>query len=286
VFIWGFTAVLGKYVPLPAIEIVWFRMLIAVVFFVILLGIKKIPFCVPPKDLLKFLGTGLVVALHWICFFGAIKLSNISVTLGTMATASLFAAFLEPIFYRKKFTFLDIVASLIIISGLYIIFQFEFHYLTGILVALASAFLAALFTVINKGLVAKSNPVVISMYEMAGGFIGISVFVIASPVTFFTELNMDLFEWGSLIVLGTICTGYAFAVSVKVMKNLSAYYVTLSVNMEPVYGIILAFIFFAETEQMSGPFYFGAFIILSTVVVYPLINRRINKQHMKKLSSR
>ena len=285
VLIFGFTAIIGKLITLPALELVWYRMLIAVLTFYIYLKITKENLAVSRTELLKLLGVGVIIAVHWVTFYGAIKLSNVSVALGCFATTALFTSFLEPFFYRKKIIIAEVLTGLIIIAGLYLIFRIETRYLTGILVALLSAFLAGLFAVLNKKLVASHRAVKISFYEMIGGVIALSLFLALSgkgtSVPFLFPTWMDFFY---LILLGTICTAFAHTIQVDVMQHLSAYTVTLTINLEPVYGIILAYFIFGETERMTTGFYTGTLIILLSVIGFPIMqhylvqrNRRISQ---------
>ena len=272
VLIYGFTAILGKLITLPATQLVWYRMLIAVITFILYLGWNKRELKLSAKEFLKLFGIGLVVAVHWITFFGAIKISNISVALGCLATTTLFTSLLEPLFFRKRIEALEVIIGLFIIIGLYLIFRFETRYMSGVIVALISAFLAGLFTVLNKKMVVHQKASVISFYEMLGGLTGISIYLLLpfgdnSPLMLPT-LN-DLIY---LLLLGVICTAYAFAVQVDVMKHLSAYIVALTINMEPVYGIIMAFFVFGATEHMTGGFYLGTTIIIAAVLGFPLFH--------------
>lgn len=278
VFIYGFTAILGKLISLNAINLVWFRMLIAAISLFIFLKISKTSTILPKFEILKIFGVGLIVAAHWITFFGAVKLSNISVTLGCLASTALFTSLLEPLFHRKKIIKLEVFIGLFIMLGLYLIFQFETRYWKGILVAIISAFLAGLFTVINGKLVVQHRARIISFYEMLGGFAGISLFLLftGESTSLLQPSTSDIFY---LLILGIICTAFAFVVQVNVMKKLSAYIVSLTINLEPVYGIILAFVIFGESEYMSAGFYIGTFFILISVFGYPIWIHFSEKKH-------
>lgn len=279
VLIYGFTAILGKLITLPALELVWYRMLIAVLTFYIYLKLTRENLAVSRPVLLKLLGVGVIIAVHWVTFYGAIKLSNVSVALGCFSTTALFTSLIEPFFYRKRINFVEVLIGLIILAGLYLIFRFETRYLAGILVALLSAFLAGLFSVLNKKLVANHRAVKISFYEMIGGVIGLSLFLAISgkgtSVPFLFPTWMDLFY---LILLGTVCTAFAHTIQVDVMQHLTAYVVTLTINLEPVYGILLAFFIFGETEHMTLGFYLGTLIILLSVIGYPISQHYLLKK--------
>ena len=267
VFIWGFTAVLGKLISLDAMPLVWYRMSLAVLFILLYIWYKKVPLKVPLKTLLGFLFAGLVIAFHWFTFFKAIKVSNISVTLACLSTGAFFASLMEPLFYGRKVIWYEVFFGIIVFIGLYIIFNIDGHFVNGILLALTSAFLSALFSMINGKYAKEYNPTVISFYELLGGVLFFSIFLYCTGsfnTSFFKVSNSD---WLYLIILSTFCTAYAFIASVKVMKFLSPYTVMLTINLEPIYGIILAVIVFEETEKMSFNFYIGALIILSTVIL-------------------
>lgn len=274
VFIWGFTAILGALITLDALPLVWFRMLFAVGFIAIYLYYKKLPLRVPFKILMQFLFSGLVIALHWFTFFHAIKISNVSITLACLSTGALFAAILEPLLYGKKIVPYELFFGLLVVVGLYIIFNVEGNYFLGILTALSSAFLSALFAVINSRLVQSYDATVISFYELSGGVVFFSFLLL-----FFGSFSFEFFQLSVkdllyLLILSSVCTAYAFIASTSVMKFLSPYTVMLTINLEPIYGIILAVLIFEEKEQMSFGFYIGAFIILLTVLLNAVIKNR------------
>ncbi len=277
VFIWGFTAVLGALITLDALPLVWFRMCIAVGLIYIYAIATKAPLKIPMKTLAGFLIAGLIIALHWFTFFQAIKVSNISVTLACLSTGAFFTCFLEPIFFGRKIIFYEVLFGLLVMGALYMIFYFEGNYLKGILLALTSAFLSASFSIINGKYATQYSPVTISFYELLGGVFFFSVYLAFSG-SFTKEFFMvSADDWKWLFILGSFCTAYAFIASVQVMKFLSPYTVMLTINMEPIYGIILAVIVFNEKEKMSGWFYIGAGIILTTVILNGILKNRVKK---------
>lgn len=273
VFIWGFTAVLGALISLDALPLVWFRMGLASVFIVLYLWFKKIPSKVPVKTLLGFLFAGLVITLHWLTFFKAIKVSNVSVTLACLSTGAFFVSFLEPLLNGKKIIWYEVFFGLIVIFGLGIIFKVEGNYVEGIVLALTSAFLSALFSVINSKYAKAYNPSVISFYEISSGVLFLSLYLVLTNGFNASFFQISASDWYYLAILSSVCTAYAFIASVKVMKFLSPYTVMLTINLEPIYGIILAVIVFHEKEKMSPGFYIGAFIILLTVIANGLVKR-------------
>ncbi|QEE51154.1 DMT family transporter [Flavobacterium alkalisoli] len=278
VFIWGFTAVIGKLITLDALPLVWYRMGIAVILVYLYARFTKTSLKVEWKTLAGFLFAGLIIAMHWFTFFKAIKVSNISVTLACLSTGAFFTSLLEPLLYGRKVIWYEVLFGLFVIGGLYIIFSFEGDYLYGILLALSSAFLSATFSVINGKYAVKYNATQVSFWELLGGVFFLSVYLLfaGSFTTEFFVLTAQ--DWTWLIVLATFCTAYAFIASVKVMKFLSPYTVMLTINMEPIYGIILALIVFKDNEHMSSAFYFGAAIILTTVILNGVIKNYPKKK--------
>ncbi|KAB1156309.1 DMT family transporter [Flavobacterium luteum] len=271
VFIWGFTAVLGALISLDAIPLVWYRMLIASVFIVLYISFKKFSYKVPLKALAGFLFLGLIIALHWLTFFKAIKVSNVSVTLACLSAGAFFTSFLDPLLHGRKIIKYEVLFGLIVIFGLGIIFRVEGNYIDGILYALSSAFLSALFSVANSKYAKIYNPSIISFYEIFAGVLFISIYLLVTnsfDKAFFTIKASD---WMYLILLSSICTAYAFIASVKVMKFLSPYTVMLTINLEPIYGVILAVLIFNEKERMSLAFYIGAGVILSMVILNGIV---------------
>ena len=274
VFIWGFTAVLGALISLEALPLVWYRMLFASGFIYLFMVFRKVPFKLPIKTIIILLVAGLVIALHWYTFFKAIKVSNISVTLACLSTGAFFTSLLEPIFFKRKIIGYEVFFGLIVVAGLYLIFQVEGQYVYGIILALTSAFLSASFSIINGKFAQKYDPTVISFYEIIGGVLFFSIFLLygQSFTPEFFKLSMNDFIW--LMVLSSVCTAYAFIASVGVMKYLSPYTVMLTINLEPIYGIILALIVFNDKEKMSMQFYIGALIILSTVILNGILKSK------------
>ena len=274
VFIWGFTAILGALITLQALPLVWYRMLFATLFILLFIFFKGYSLKVNKKLLIGFLFAGLIIALHWLTFFKAIKESNISVTLACLATGAFFTSILEPIFYNRKVIWYEVGFGLIVILGLYIIFKVEGNYYYGIILALTSAFLSALFSVINGKFAKLYNPTIISFYEILGGVLFLSIYLLftQSFTPAFFQLSFNDFKW--LLILSSICTAYAFIASVGIMKFLSPYTVMLTINLEPVYGIILALFLFNDKEKMSFEFYIGALIILTTVILNGILKNR------------
>jgi drug/metabolite transporter (DMT)-like permease len=274
VFIWGFTAVLGDLITIEAVPLVWHRMLLGSLFVLIYIIYNKGVLKISLRSLIKFAFVGLIIALHWLAFFSAVKVSNVSITLAMMSTGAFFASFLEPVFFKRKIISYEVVFGLIVIIGLYIIFKVESEYLSGILFALLASFLGALFSIFNGMLVKSNNASVISFYELLFGVLFITIYVLFTDGFDNTFFKLSGSDWTYLIILASICTAYAFIASVHVMKWISPYTVMLTTNMEPIYGILLALLILGEKEYMSPTFYVGAIIILITVVLNGIIKTR------------
>ena len=274
VFIWGFTAVLGDLITIEAVPLVWHRMLLGSLFVLIYIIYNKGMLKVSLRSIIKFAFVGLLIALHWLAFFSAVKVSNVSITLAMMSTGAFFASFLEPIFFKRKIIGYEVIFGLIVIIGLYIIFKVESEYLSGILLALLASFLGALFSIFNGMMVKSHNATVISFYELLFGVVFITLYILFTDGFDNAFFNLSGSDWTYLIILASICTAYAFIASVHVMKWISPYTVMLTTNMEPVYGILLALLILGEKEYMSPTFYLGAIIILITVVLNGIIKTR------------
>ncbi|NLN25142.1 MAG: DMT family transporter [Bacteroidetes bacterium] len=278
VFIWGFTAVLGALISLDAVPLVWYRMGLAVIMVFVYLLIRKEKLKLPWKTVLKFAGGGIIIAAHWLTFFMAIKVSNVSITLAVLSTGAFFASILEPIFYKRKIIYYEVLFGLCVMIGLYVIFEVDTSYALGIALALTSAFLSALFSVINGKFILHHKATVISFYELLTGVLAISVYL------FFTDaINADFFklsmsDWLYLFILASICTAYAFIASIYVMRWISPYTVMLTINLEPVYGILLALLILGDSEVMDIEFYYGALIILATVIGNGIIKMRLKRK--------
>ena len=280
VFIAGFTAILGELITIGSIPLVWHRMLIASILMFIYIRIVRLNIKVDSKSIAKFSAAGLLIAIHWITFFEAIKQSNISIALAMFATGAFFASFIEPLFYKRKIIWYEIVFGILVILGVFLITQSEIKYINGIILGVSSAFFSSLFAVINSKFIKTYSATVISFYEFISGVLCITLFLVffkdGFSSTFFVLSNSD---WIYIFILASVCTAYAFIGSIKVMRYISPYTVVLTYNLEPIYGILMAVFLFPETEIMSSQFYFGAFIILTTVILDGILK---NYKNIKK----
>ncbi|MDG5493064.1 DMT family transporter [Psychroserpens sp. SPM9] len=267
VFIAGFTAILGELISIGSTALVWYRMCIAGILMFLYIKMIKLKIKVNTKTKLKFFGAGIIIALHWITFFEAINQSNVSITLAMFSTGAFFASFIEPLIYKRKIIWYEIIFGMIVILGVFLITQSEIKYLYGIVLGIASALFSTLFAVINGRFIEVHRATVISFYEFISGVAFLSLFI----MIFQGGFSADFFilssnDWFYLFILASVCTAYAFIGSVDVMRYLSPYTVILTYNLEPLYGIAMALVLFPETEIMSAQFYYGAFLILATVL--------------------
>lgn len=276
VFIWGFTGILGKLITITAVNLVWFRVLIAFATLFLYFKFNKQNFRVSQKTFLKLFFTGALVGGHWVLFFQAIKVSTVSVTLVCLSSLTLFTAIFEPLIKRKPVSKLEMLAGIFIIAGIILIFKFETQYTLGIILGLVCAAIASLFSIINSTEVKHTHPTIISFYELGGALFWITLYMLISNT--FGDLKMpEGKDIGYLVILGTICTSLAYVAGVSVMRELSAFKVALITNLEPVYGIIMAFLFFGDLHTMSLGFWVGATLILSTIFLFPFVQKQATR---------
>lgn len=283
VFIWGFTAILGALISLDADALVWYRMAMAVFLMVAYVVYKKESFIVPRKSLFLLLLGGAIIAGHWLAFFTAIKISNVSITLATLSTGAFFTSILEPIFYKRKVVYYEILLGLLVVAGLWMILSVDFGNAYGMFIALIATLLSALFSILNGKLVHKHKASVISTYEIGFGVICLTIYIALTrgfDTSFFQLTNSD---WMYLFILASACTAYAFIASVHVMRWLSPYTVMLTINMEPIYGILLALLILGDQESMSTNFYYGAVIIIITVLLNGFLKNRSERKGKEEL---
>ena len=277
VILFGFTAILGAYISLSAVVLVWWRVFITTFSLFFLIGFGRKLYLLPRKLILQYMGIGLIVGLHWICFFGSVKYANASISLICMATISLFTAILEPLLLRSLFRWYELALGIVIIPAMALIVNStELTMLPGIWVGLLSAFLAALFSTLNKKLVNETDPLTITFLELGSAclFIGLllpAIFLWNTELVFIPT-SVDFLYLG---ILALVCTTFAYVISLKALKFVSAFTSNLVYNLEPVYGIILAIYLLQENKELNNGFYLGCTLILCTVFSYPFIRRRL-----------
>jgi len=277
VLIWGFTAILVALIPLEAIQLVWFRVLIAALTIFLYAKFQKIDLKIDKSTFIRFFIGGVLIALHWATFFHAIKVSTISITLVTMSSSAIFVVFLEPIFSNKKIKLYELLLASIAVIGFIVIFKVEQLYVKGILYALASSFLLAIFSIYNNRLTRKYKPIHISFYELLSAGIFISAILFLGGTFSKLVIEMTNSEILFLIILSTVATAYPFVIATDLLKKMGSFTLLLTNNLEPVYGIILALIFFGDKERMSTQFYIGAFIVFCSVVINSVLKSKIIK---------
>jgi len=277
VFIWGFTGILGKLISISAVQLVWYRVLIASVTLFLYFNFNKTTFRVNRSTFFKLIFTGALVGGHWILFFLSIKLSTVAVSLVCLSSITLFTAIFEPLINKKRISKLEIISGVLIILGILIIFKFKSQYTKGIIAGLTSAVFASLFSIINSRQVKKYEAPVIAFYELSGAFVWISIFLAATN-GFDKLMILGRTDIGYLLLLGTICTSLAYVAGVSVMRELSAFRVALITNLEPVYGIVMSFLFFGDMNKMTTGFWVGAVIILSTIFLFPIAQKQVARR--------
>jgi len=266
VLIWGFTGVLGALISIDAMPLVWFRMGLASLAILAFALITKRSLRNNYKAIIQFSLVGFIIAIHWVCFFYAIKVSNVSITLAAMSTGALFATFLEPLFYRKKIVLYEVFFALIAMLGLLVIFKVQKGYTLGLFIALIASFLASLFAVLNSKIIQKNSATNMTFYELLAGFIFIGLILLfrgdMNSLKFFELSVMDLTY---ICILAFVCTAYTMVASNKLLLKISPFTMMLTINLEPVYGIILAILILGGSEKMKPEFYMGTALILISI---------------------
>ncbi len=283
VFLWGFTGVLGRLITLNEGLLVWYRMLITVIFLFGLIRLHNHSVKLPLKKILQLFGIGAIVATHWVFFYGSIKYSNVSIALTCLSAAGLFTAFFEPIFFRKKISYVEVGLGLLGIAGIYLIFHFDPRYQTGIIIGIIACIMSVIFSILNKKLVADIPPRTMMLYELSGGFLVLTLvlpfYLQAFPPTHIIPTSSD---WLWLLLLSLFCTVLAMDISLQALKYISVFTQNLTLNLEPVYGIVLAFIVYKENQYLSDTFYLGFGMIFMAVVLQGIRMYRKVKQQKKR----
>ena len=272
VLLFGFTGILGKLIELDSFLLVWSRIGIALIGILIYFGFSKTKFTIDLKFLPQLIFAGVIIALHWITFFEAIRVSNVSIALATYSASTLFTAILDPFYNKKKLIIYELVLGLIIIGAILLIFNIDFSYKEGIILSLISAFLSSWFTVLNGKFVKMAEAKIISFYELLTAFSLLSFGLFFIPLDPLFDLNLERTIY--LLILGLVCTSFAYIVSVSIMRTIPAYSVTMTVNLEPIYSILLALLIWPTTEKMSPLFYFSFSIILMCLILNAYLKKK------------
>lgn len=275
VLLWGATAILGKLISIPSVEMVFYRTLLASIGMAVWIAISNEKFLVSQSDALKLIAIGFLVSAHWIAFFASGKISTASVSLVGFATASVWTAILDPLSRRKRIKLLEVGMGVLVIIGLYIIFRFDFQFYLGLFLGIFSGLLLAVFSVMNSHLVHRIPSVTISFYQMTGAFLFSAAFL---PVYQYywaegniLQLNPTVLDWIYISVLAIVCSVYAYSLAIELMKKISVFVIQLTLNLEPVYGILMAVFILDEAKYLNVSFFIGAGIILLGVISYPFL---------------
>ena len=277
VFIYGFTGILGKLISIEAEDLVWYRLLIAVSSLLLFITfIKKQTLTCTSKQLLYYLLTGLVIASHWVFFYLSIKTAPVSIAVVCLSSSTFFTALIEPLFYKRKIIVYEVVLGFVIIFSLYLIFKINYTYKLGMIYGIISAFLASVFPVLNGMLTKGGNAYTITFYELSGGFLFLTIYfsITGHFTSDFFSVGLSDIIW--LTLLGIVCTAFTFVISVAIMQEISPYTVVLSINLEPLYTIILAAIILGESNYLSPTFYLGTVFILSTIFMNAYLKKRFS----------
>lgn len=271
VFLWGFTAILGKLIHANAQVLVFYRMLFAAVFlFVFIRFFKKESIRVSKKIFFQLAAIGFAMALHWYCFFYSIKISNVSIALSCLSLSTLFASILEPIIFKRKIDVSEVIMGVVIVACILLIFKTEFQYKEGIFYGILCAIFGTVFSVFNGKMFGKTSSDNIIFYEIFCGWFILMLFYLATGQIF--EMNeINYRDLALICLLASVFTAYPMLESVKLMKYISPFTLILTVNLEPVYGIILAFFIFGESEQMSPVFYIASAVMILAIIANGVI---------------
>jgi drug/metabolite transporter (DMT)-like permease len=271
VFLWGFTGVLGRLISLNEGLLVWYRLIITIITLYFLMRAKRQLETVSAKQRWHFLAIGGLLVFHWCFFYGSIKYANVSIALTCLSSTGLFTALLEPLITRKKIVFIEVLLGLLAIAGIYLIFHFDPQYKVGIILGVVAAILTCVFSILNKTQVSYNAPRTVMLYELCGGFVILTIvmpfYLYFLPTAQWVPANAD-FLW--LLLLSWVCTIMAMDLSLQALQKVSAFTQNLTLNLEPVYGIILAFAVYNENKYLSKWFYYGFALILLAVILQML----------------
>lgn len=270
IILWGATGVLGRGILLNEALLVWYRLIIVALSLFIYIKFSKVKFTVTPTQFRKLFIVGSLLMIHWLFFYGGIKYSNVSITLSLLSSTSLFTALLEPLITKKKFNPIELLFSFMAMVGISIIFYTDENtYSIGILLALLAAFMGAFFNILNKEIVNEIESSVVSFYEIVSGLLLLTI-ILPFYISYFNpdKLLPDFNDWVLLFILAVLCTHITLILSLNALKHLSAFTLNLSINLEPVYGIALAFLIFGENNNLNLGFFIGTAIIMFSVLLH------------------
>jgi drug/metabolite transporter (DMT)-like permease len=279
IVILGFTAILGQLTEVSSLGVVLWRTLIAAVGIFIVSKLMNKSLTLSFDKVLPLLGIGALMSLHWLCFFGSARAATIAVSLVAFSTTSFFTSFIEPMISKKRISWVEVFLGALVVIGMYFVFKFEGKYLLGIIIGLTGAFLATLFSTINAKIANQYDAQVVTFYEMVGAFLGCFIYI--PIIIYFSKENFPLIptgnDWLWLAILGLGCTVYPYIEMIRLLRKISAYTLNLFINLEPIYGIVLAYLVFGEKEKMTAGFYIGGILTLASVLLYPVLKKRESK---------
>ena len=275
VLILGFTGIFGKLISLNTIELVWYRMLIAFITLFTFLVFKKELTKIKKKDFFGLLFVGSLVAVHWFFFFESIKVSNVSVAVVCLSTASFFSAMIEPFFLKRKPKLYEYILGIVVFVTLFLMLEAETKYTMGYIYGIIASFLGTLFTLYNAKYINRLEASKITMVEMLAGVIIFSILMLINKEIGISNLKININDFVYLFLLGTICTAAVFVWMVEIMKYISPYSLIMAINLEPIYSIVLALIIFSESEHMNLSFYIGASVIILVVFLESYLKNKI-----------
>ncbi|HEY0058321.1 MAG TPA: EamA family transporter [Flavisolibacter sp.] len=278
VFLWGFTGVLGRLISLNETWLVWYRLLITVItLWVLFFFFKKIK-KLPASSILYIGSIGTVQALHWVCFYGSIKYANVTIALTCLSTSALLSSLLEPIVARTRFDPVEIILGLFAIAGIVVIYNTHLQFSIGIVIGLLSALLTVIVSVLNKQMIGKWEASSITLYQLTGGFVGLTLLIPAlQSVLQAPHAVPQPLDWLWLVILSWVCTILTFFFYINSLKKVSAFTMNLTLTLEPIYGIALAFFIFKENKNLSNWFYLGFGLIVLAVVLHTVRILRATK---------
>lgn len=282
IFVWGFTGILGKLIHLSPEVIVWYRVIIASVGLLFLLPIFKVSFKLEhSRDIWKLILVGIITCIHWVTFYKAIALSTASLGILCLSTTTLHVTWLEPLIMKRKFSWLEFLFGLIVIYGIYFVSSdFKADEYIALAYGLTAAFLAALFSVSNAKLAKTIPSPQITFYEMLTGIVFLTGVLYYDNQLTPQSIQMTQSDFWWLLFLGLICTSLAFVLMIDVVKKLGAFTVSLSINLEPVYTIVLAIFLLKEHELLGVNFYIGSLLIILVVITNSIIKTKWSKKQL------
>lgn len=283
VILFGFTAILGELIQLSAIVLVWWRVLLTVISLLFFIQFGKNLNKISKQKVLRFIGIGIIIGLHWMCFYGSLKLSNVSICLVSLSTTTFFTALIEPLLTKSKINKLQVfIGSLMIPGMILIVNNIDAGFYLGIFVGLLAALFAAIFSVLNKIYIHDADPYTISFIELSGSWVIVSLVLLGMSISGYSPdilVPATAMEWLWMILFALLCTTLAQVLTLKGLQHLPAFTVNLAINLEPIYGILLAFIIFKEHKSLNSMFYAGALIIVLSVFLYPITDKYLKPRY-------